>query len=70
MEYTLAQMRMEEQVIWAGGTPPLPVYLAFSPALPASRGLAEAFDAGMRRLAAEGKLAGFYSPYGLSLAAR
>ncbi len=70
MDYTLASLHQEEALTWAGSSPQSPVYLAFSPALPGSRALADQFDAGMRRLAASGKLAGFYRPYGLTLDAR
>lgn len=70
MEYNISRMRLGGKVEWAGGVQQLPVYLAFSPALSKSRGLADLFDAGMRKLAAEGRLEGFYTPYGLSLGDR
>lgn len=70
MDYMIATLRLDDKVEWAGGGAQLPVYLAFSPALPRSRQLADQFDAGMRRLASSGALEGFYSPYGLTLRER
>ncbi|MDX2074618.1 MAG: transporter substrate-binding domain-containing protein [Alphaproteobacteria bacterium] len=70
MEYTIAKMGLEDRIEWAGSSPQAPVYLAFSPALPASRGLAAQFDAGMRKLVASGAIDGFYRAYGLSASDR
>ena len=70
MEYTIARLHLEDVFEWAGSSPQDRVYLAFSPALPKSKALAEQFDEGMRRLAGREVLDEFYQAYGLSAADR
>jgi polar amino acid transport system substrate-binding protein len=52
-------------LVWAGGVNQGPVYLAFSPALPASHGYASQYDAGIAKLKASGELEKMYRGYGL-----
>jgi len=70
MEYNIDKSRLEDRIEMVGSSPQADVYLAFSPALPNSRNLAAQYDAGIRRLRAEGRLDGFYGAYGLSLGGR
>jgi polar amino acid transport system substrate-binding protein len=67
MEYTLASMGLASKIVWAGGVKQDPVYLAFSPALPQSPALAKLYDDGVKRLKASGRLAEFYTAYGLRM---
>ncbi len=65
MDYYM-QKKGETQIVWAGGIAQAPIYLAFSPAKPASRQLAAQYDAGIKRLSASGQLSAIYRAYGLN----
>ncbi len=67
MEYTILKMKLGDKIAWAGSSPQAEVFLAFSPASEASRGLAAQFDVGMQQFGASGRLEGFYSAYGLQV---
>ena len=63
MDYTLQKMQLDNTIIWAGGVPQAPVYLAFSPALLASRERQIQYDQGIRQLRDAGMLDNLYVPY-------
>lgn len=65
MDYTLRQLALSDRIIWAGGVMQGPVYLAFSPALAASRQRAQQLDAGYLQLRNSGQLQRMYNAYGL-----
>jgi len=65
MEYNMAKMRLDQRIEMVGSSPQADVYLAFSPADGRSKTLAATYDAGIRRLQAEGRLDAFYEAYGL-----
>ena len=65
MDYHLQKMNLDDKLVWAGGVPQAPVYVAFSPKLVQSARLKAQYDAGIRQLQASGALAGMYSSYQL-----
>ena len=65
MDYRLAQVDLGDVIEHIGGQPSGHIYLAFSPALPQSKKLAEQFDAGILRLTASGELETIYQRYHL-----
>jgi polar amino acid transport system substrate-binding protein len=65
MEYAMQAGHMENQFMWAGGVPQDKVYVAFSPALPASKELAVQFDAAVQKMSTSGELATLYKSYGM-----
>jgi polar amino acid transport system substrate-binding protein len=65
MDYTLRNKAMQGEVIWAGGVPQAPVYLAFSPRGTRGASLRKLFDDGMGRLQKSGELEAIYRNYGV-----
>jgi polar amino acid transport system substrate-binding protein len=62
----IADMGLEDRVTLAAADHPTPVFIAFSPAAPQGRALAQILDRGIARLRASGKLAQIMASYHLS----
>ncbi len=67
MDYTIMRLGLSDKVKWVGSLPQDPVFVAFSPAKPASRALAQQYDSGIARLTASGELEAIYKAYALQL---
>jgi len=65
MDYKLKTMGLADKIVPVGSVREEYVYLAFSPALPQSRKLAQQFDLGMAGLKKSGSLSALYAPYGI-----
>lgn len=66
LAYKIKQMGLTEKFDTAGSVDLNPVFVAFSPALPAAKGYAEIFDKGMAELRASGRLQAIYARYGVA----
>jgi len=65
MDYALLSQNMTDKIEWAGGIPQGTIYVAFSPALAASKERVRQYDAGIQALQKSGALAPMYKPYGM-----
>ena len=66
MDYWLSKLNLQDKVDLAGGVPQDSVYVAFSPALPASKEHKREYDDAINKLASTQELAAMYRAYGIS----